>query len=169
MTEKADKRSFQGAGAHLELRSTAEELLTTEQAADALGVGERELYERVKDGRLPPPFRHRNELVWSRARLRGIAGTYGELCDVVERAWQHWPVDSYEQDPHRHSSDYARAAANRVAAIVGLDLGDPRTTLARWAKQAGLSEEELAKRVMTCLGRPAAGIPSSALEPRKPE
>jgi hypothetical protein len=151
------------------LRTTAEELLTAEQAADALGADERELYEQVKDGRLPPPFRHRNELVWSRARLRGVADAYGELCDVVERAWQHWPVGSYEHDPHRHTSDYARAAANRIAAIVGLVLGDPRTALARWAKQVGLSEEELAKRVKTYLGRPAAGVPSSALEPRKPE
>jgi hypothetical protein len=166
MTEKADNRFLQG---DLELGIAAEELLTAEQAADALGIDEGELYERVKGGRLPPPFRHRNELVWSRARLRGIAETYGELCDVVERAWQHWTVDSYEHDPHRHTSDYARAAANRIAAIVGLDLGDPRTVLARWAKQAGLSEAELARRVMTYLGRPSTGIPSSALEPRKPE
>jgi hypothetical protein len=156
MTEKTDKRFFQGAGAYLELRSAAEELLTAEQAADALGIDECELYERVKDGLLPRPFRHRNELVWSRARLRGLAETYGELCDVVERAWQHWTVDSYEHDPHRHTSDYARAAVNRIAAIVGLDLGDPRTALARWAKQVGLSEEELAKRVKTYRERPGA-------------
>ena len=43
-----------------------------------------------------------------------------------------------------------------------------QTALPRWAKQAGMSEEELAKRVKTYLGRPAAGIPSSALESRQP-
>jgi hypothetical protein len=40
------------------------------------------------------------------------------LCDVVERAWQHWPVDPLESDnpmmQSHHSSDYASKAAKRV-------------------------------------------------------
>jgi hypothetical protein len=47
---------------------------------------------------------------------------YTELCDVVERAWQHWPVDSHLDDPLKHTSDYARAAAIRILKILGLQL-----------------------------------------------
>jgi hypothetical protein len=39
---------------------------------------------------------------------------YSLFCDVVERAWQRWPVDSYKDDPFGHTSSYARAAANRI-------------------------------------------------------
>jgi hypothetical protein len=39
---------------------------------------------------------------------------YSDLCDIIERAWQHWPVDSYQTDPSRHTSDYARAGALRI-------------------------------------------------------
>lgn len=43
-----------------------------------------------------------------------VAELYGVLCDVIERAWQRWDVDSYKNDCCMHTSDYARAAANRI-------------------------------------------------------
>jgi len=55
-----------------------------------------------------------------------FVGLYTDLCDVVERAWQRWPVDSHGDDPLRHTSDYARSAANRILDIVrehGVDVG----------------------------------------------
>lgn len=39
---------------------------------------------------------------------------YGLLCDVIERAWQRWDVDSHKTEPYSHTSDYARAGANRI-------------------------------------------------------
>ena len=39
---------------------------------------------------------------------------YSLLCDVIERAWQRWDVDSYKDDMRVHTSEYARAAANRI-------------------------------------------------------
>jgi hypothetical protein len=48
------------------------------------------------------------------------ADQYGELCDVVERAYHQMPVDSHKEDPHRHTSDYARAAARRIVDLLGL-------------------------------------------------
>jgi len=39
---------------------------------------------------------------------------YSLLCDVIERAWQRWEVDSYKDEPFMHTSEYARAAANRI-------------------------------------------------------
>ena len=46
---------------------------------------------------------------------------YGELCDIVERAWHQWPVDSYKDEAVRHTSDYARAAARRILVVLGLE------------------------------------------------
>jgi hypothetical protein len=43
---------------------------------------------------------------------------YITLCDVIERAWQHRPVDSYKDDPVWHTSDYARAGANRLVEVL---------------------------------------------------
>jgi hypothetical protein len=42
------------------------------------------------------------------------AALYSLLCDVIERAWQRWDVDSYKDDLWFHTSEYARAAANRI-------------------------------------------------------
>jgi hypothetical protein len=39
---------------------------------------------------------------------------YSLLCDVIERAWQRWDVESYKDDVLVHTSEYARAAANRI-------------------------------------------------------
>src|ERR1017187_10063703 len=39
---------------------------------------------------------------------------YSLLCDVIERAWQRWDVDSYKDDMRVHTSEYARVAANRI-------------------------------------------------------
>jgi len=39
---------------------------------------------------------------------------YGLLCDVIERAWQHWSVESHVEDPFTHTIEYARAAATKV-------------------------------------------------------
>lgn len=47
------------------------------------------------------------------------ADLFADLCDVVERAWQHWPVDSYKDGPRRHTSDYSRAAATRILDVLG--------------------------------------------------
>jgi hypothetical protein len=51
---------------------------------------------------------------------RATALLYGLLCDVVQRAWQRWPVDSYKDDPIRHTSDYARAGAARIMKLLGI-------------------------------------------------
>jgi hypothetical protein len=51
------------------------------------------------------------------------AEQYGQLCDVVERAWQHWPTEHDEENPHNHTSDYARNAAKAIMAILGLEPG----------------------------------------------
>ncbi len=43
------------------------------------------------------------------------AEVYGVVCDAVERAWQNWPVErGPDEAPVMHTSEYARAAANRV-------------------------------------------------------
>lgn len=43
------------------------------------------------------------------------AELYSVICDVVERAWHHWPVERQpDEAPVFHTSAYARAAANRV-------------------------------------------------------
>ena len=47
------------------------------------------------------------------------AELYRLLWDVVERAWQRWDVDSYKDDVLSHTSDYARAAANRIMEFLG--------------------------------------------------
>jgi hypothetical protein len=47
------------------------------------------------------------------------ADDYALLCDVVERAWQHWPVEPH--DGLLHTSSYARAAAMRIVEELGLD------------------------------------------------
>ena len=40
---------------------------------------------------------------------------YSLLCDVVERAWQHWPVDLQPDEVDTfHTSSYARSAAMRI-------------------------------------------------------
>jgi len=51
---------------------------------------------------------------------------YGVLCDVVERAWQHWPVNSHKDDVCSHTSAYARAAANRIVLALGLEFEEIR-------------------------------------------
>lgn len=43
---------------------------------------------------------------------------YSLLCDTIERAWQRWPVESYREDPLRHTSEYARAGANRIMSAI---------------------------------------------------
>jgi len=42
------------------------------------------------------------------------------LCDVIYRAEQGWPVESYKTDACPHTSDYARAAAHRIWDALGL-------------------------------------------------
>ena len=44
---------------------------------------------------------------------------YSLLCDVIERARQRWDVDSYKDDVVVHTSEYARAAANRIMDFLG--------------------------------------------------
>lgn len=52
------------------------------------------------------------------------AGQYSDICDVVERVYQGLPLDADE--PFAHTSAEARAAANRIIEILGLDTEDPR-------------------------------------------
>lgn len=49
------------------------------------------------------------------------ADDYAVLCDVVERAWHHEPV---EPPPGEffYTSDYARQAANRIVRELGLEV-----------------------------------------------
>ncbi len=45
------------------------------------------------------------------------AQLYADLCDVVERAFLHLPVDRGPDEP-RGTSGYARAAANRIIGLI---------------------------------------------------
>jgi len=40
--------------------------------------------------------------------------TFCEICDVVERTYQGWPLDHDDDNPYSHTSTEARAAAMRV-------------------------------------------------------
>jgi len=51
---------------------------------------------------------------------------YGQLCDIVERAWQHWPTDHDEKNDLNHTSQYARHAAMKIIEVLGLDIESPR-------------------------------------------
>jgi hypothetical protein len=52
---------------------------------------------------------------------------YGELCNIVERAWHNWPVVRTPGEADvLHTSDYARAAANTILAVLNLDTEDSR-------------------------------------------
>jgi hypothetical protein len=59
------------------------------------------------------------------SKVKATVEQYSALCDVVERAWQRWPVESYRDDVCNHTSDYARAAAFRIATILGLEVEEP--------------------------------------------
>ena len=50
------------------------------------------------------------------------AEQYGDICDVIARAEFGIPGD----DPHLHTSSVARAGANRIIEILGLEVEDPR-------------------------------------------
>ena len=51
---------------------------------------------------------------------------YAELCNIVERAWQNWPVARTPGEADvLHTSDYSRAAANKILAVLNLDTEDP--------------------------------------------
>ena len=39
---------------------------------------------------------------------------YSIICDVIERAWHHCPVDSHHGDGVCHTSEYARKGAKRI-------------------------------------------------------
>lgn len=47
---------------------------------------------------------------------------YGEVCDVVERTYQGWPLEHTDNDPFMHTSKEARAAALRIFEILGIEL-----------------------------------------------
>ena len=47
---------------------------------------------------------------------------YAALCDVVETAWMHWPVNHDGAD--FFTSDYAREGANRIMEVLGLEHED---------------------------------------------
>jgi hypothetical protein len=45
---------------------------------------------------------------------------FAEICDVVERTYQGWPLDHDEADPYLHTSKEARAAALRILELLGI-------------------------------------------------
>lgn len=58
--------------------------------------------------------------------MKVTAGQYGEICDVVERTFHGWPLTDTESPHLLHTSHEARAAANRIIEILGLEIQDPR-------------------------------------------
>jgi hypothetical protein len=56
--------------------------------------------------------------------MKVTAEQYGEICDVVERTYQGWPLD--DDMPYLNTSKEARAATNRIIEILGLESEDPR-------------------------------------------
>jgi hypothetical protein len=52
------------------------------------------------------------------------AEQYGQICDVVERTYQGWPLDDDMQ--YLNTSKEARVATNRIIEILGLEIQDPR-------------------------------------------
>jgi hypothetical protein len=57
--------------------------------------------------------------------MKVTAQQYGEICDVVERTYYGMPLTGGD-DPYLHTSAGARAAANRIIEILGLETEDPR-------------------------------------------
>ena len=57
--------------------------------------------------------------------MKVTAGQYGEICDVVERTYMGMPLTD-DDLRLQHTSHQARAAANRIIEILGLDIEDPR-------------------------------------------
>lgn len=47
---------------------------------------------------------------------------YSVLCDTVERAFHRLPVEPDPADPFWMTSDYARAAANRICRELDLEV-----------------------------------------------
>lgn len=89
--------------------------------------------------------------------MKVTAGQYGELCDVVFRAQARWPV--VPDDPHLHTSSYAREGANRILAILGLEVEVPSFTPAereRMARYLGGEREEGASEHERTMRRQAA-------------
>ena len=74
----------------------------------------------------------------SRRSARGVtAEQYGDICDVVERAWHNWPTEHDKENPFSHTSKYARAAAMKIVReILGLDFEPTRLTPERLRKLA---------------------------------
>lgn len=67
----------------IECRSPAPELLTTRQAAELLGIGERTLWRYSNSGRAPAPIRVGSAVRYRRAELlEWIAAG----CPVIKRA-----------------------------------------------------------------------------------
>lgn len=56
--------------------------------------------------------------------MKVTAEQYGEICDVIERAHHGWPLT--DDSGFLHTSRGARAAANRIIKILGLEIHDPR-------------------------------------------
>jgi hypothetical protein len=45
---------------------------------------------------------------------------YADVCDIVERMWQHWPLN--DGSDFRHTSSDARAAAMKIFEVLGIDV-----------------------------------------------
>lgn len=68
---------------------------------------------------------------------------YGEICNIVERARQGWPIERGPNEaPCLHTSDYARTAATKIVReILNLEFEDPR---ASWARRRARPEPVVA-------------------------
>lgn len=59
--------------------------------------------------------------------MKVTADQYGEICDVIEREVLATASPGFgPADGYLHTSPQARAAANRIIEILGLDIEDPR-------------------------------------------
>jgi hypothetical protein len=57
--------------------------------------------------------------------MKITAEQYGELCDVVERAWHKWPIERGSDEANMlHTSAYARAGAVKILKILGVSMED---------------------------------------------
>ena len=54
--------------------------------------------------------------------MKVSADQYAEICDVIFRAMQGWPLEESDENAPLHTSGDARAAASKVLAVLGLEL-----------------------------------------------
>lgn len=63
-------------------------------------------------------MKHEREIIPVDYTIEPDNQRFNLVMDVIERAWQHWPVDSWKDNAERHTSAYAAAAARRIFWII---------------------------------------------------